>query len=230
MSKKPPSFTEHKKKASKKEVVRIAELELSTNYLDPISLLKFLDAIPRMDCYTKPRIKNFNEPAMPAPIMQLFFQVCYYCALRVSECINLERGDIDLEHRILRVQRGKTGNNQLTSIPKPLLPKLESYLEVCPVRLFDLSRVTAWKYSKEAGKLAGLKIFEQQDKREINGLWTHAFRKAYAKWMYNEDAKTALIDVKLRHRKPKTKDMADSTYTYIKPDINALIKWEDEHF
>ncbi len=161
--------------------------------------------------------------------MQLFFKILYYCALRVSEVINLEKDDINLERRILKVRRAKTGNNQKTSIPQPLMKAFDAELSSCPDKLFDISRQTVWSYGKRAGNLANLEIFEDQDKREIEGVWTHLFRKSYAKMMYNAGASVVLIDVKLRHSH-KSPSMADSTFTYIKPDINALIEWEDKHF
>ncbi len=161
--------------------------------------------------------------------MQLFFKILYYCALRVSEVINLEKDDINLERNILRVRRAKTGKNQKTSIPKPLVYALEELLKLCPNKLFDITRQTVWTYGKKAGKLAGLNIFEDQEKREIEGVWTHLFRKSYAKMMYEAGASVVLIDVKLRHSH-KSPSMADSTFTYIKPDINALIEWENKHF
>jgi len=197
---------------------------LQTNYLDPESFDKFIQVIPKLNNY----IYNFRYALNPAK-MQLFFKILYYCALRVSEVIQLTKEDINLERRILRVRRAKTGNNQKTSIPQPLMTAFEAELALCPEKLFDISRQTVWSYGKKAGKLADLDIFEDQDKREINGVWTHLFRKSYAKMMYNAGANVVLIDVKLRHSH-KSPSMADSTFTYIKPDINALIEWEDKHF
>jgi len=201
---------------------------LETNYLDELKFLEFLLAIPKLEVYNtyfKGRVKLSPER------MQLLFNVCYYCALRISETIRLVPADFNLERQILTVKRSKTGKNQLTSIPQPLIARLTAAFEVCPdqTKLFDISRVTAWHYGKEAGKLAGLNIYERQEQKEIEGVWTHLFRKSFAKMMYKGGASGALIDVKLRHRH-KTKDMAESTWTYIKPDINELIFWENKHF
>jgi len=198
---------------------------LQTNYLDPQSFDKFIEVIPRLNNYKD----NFRYSLTPKK-MQLLFKIIYYCALRVSEVLNLYATDFDLEHRILRVRRSKTGKNQKTSVPIPIHQELKNAFEVCPTeKLFDITRQTVWNYGKKAGKLANLDIFEFQDYREIKGVWTHLFRKSYAKMMYNEGAKVALIDVKLRHTH-KSPSMADSTFTYIKPDINALIEWENKHY
>src|SRR3990167_2011206 len=197
-----------------------------TNYLDPESFDKFIEAIPRLEVYHS----SYSWHAtLPPSRMQLLFKVIYYCALRISEALSLEKGDFDLERRILRIKRAKTGKNQKTSIPMPLLQELHAQFAMLPDKIFDTSRQSAWEYGKKAGHLAGLNIFEDQDKREIEGVWTHLFRKSYAKMMYLAGANIALIDVKLRHTH-KNPNMADSTFTYIKPDINALIQWETEHF
>ena len=197
-----------------------------TNYLDPESFDKFIEAIPKLPVYHS---SYAWHAALPPARMQLLFKVQYYCALRISEALSLEKGDFDLERRILRIKRAKTGKNQKTSIPMPLLQELHAQFAMLPDKIFDTSRQSAWEYGKKAGHLAGLNIFEDQDKREIEGVWTHLFRKSYAKMMYLAGANIALIDVKLRHTH-KNPNMADSTFTYIKPDINALIQWETEHF
>jgi len=197
---------------------------LQTNYLDPDSFELFIKAIPKLGNYVND-VRHCLTPSR----MQLFFKILYYCALRVSEVINLEKQDINLDRRILRVRQSKTGKNQKTSIPRPLLYALYPAFEASSEKLFEISRQSVWTYGKRAGHMANLDIFEEQDKREIDGVWTHLFRKSYAKMMYNAGASVVLIDVKLRHEH-KSPNMADSTFTYIKPDINALIEWENNHF
>src|SRR3990167_7598232 len=213
-----------------------------TNYLDPESFDKFIEAIPKLEVYHS---SYAWHAALPPARMQLLFKVQYYCALRISEALSLEKGDFNLERRILRIKRAKTGRKkgkmrvdgtslvqfvaQETSIPMPLLQELHAQFEMLPDKLFPTSRQSAWEYAKKGGKLAGLDIFERQEQRSIEGMFTHLFRKSYAKMMYLAGANIALIDVKLRHTH-KNPNMADSTFTYIKPDINALIQWETEHF
>ena len=196
-------------------------MEEQTNYLSPQMFKDFIGAIPKLDVYHN----NESHAALPAYEMQLLFKVLYYCALRISEVLNLGKDDFNLERRILRVKRAKTGNNQKTSIPKPLLDEmLHAHVSLSDTP-FGITRQTAWDYAKKAARLAGLNLFESQNKRDIEGAWTHLFRKSYAKWMQEEGADISLIKVKLRH----TGSEIGSTFTYIKPDINALIKWESDH-
>lgn len=119
---------------------------------------------------------------------------------------------------------GKYRIPQFTTIPPQDKPAIETYLNTKPKgkRLFNFTRKTAWKYYKEAGKLAGLNIREQQTERAIEGIWTHLLRKCRAKLMEGLGAKQTLIKLKLRHT-------FDTTETYTRPDIQLLKKWEYEN-
>jgi integrase len=81
-----------------------------------------------------------------------------------------------------------------------------------------------WKYYRNAGRLAGLNIFESQDQRNISNVWTHLLRKSCAKRMEDLGAKESLIARKLRH------SSGSVTQRYTKVDINALLDWEEKHF
>lgn len=86
--------------------------------------------------------------------------------------------------------------------------------------LFKASRQIVWSYGKQAGNLAGLKIYEMQEERSIKGIWTHLFRKSRAKQMLVDGASIELVKLKLR------RSMSDVTWRYTRPDINALLSWE----
>jgi len=193
------------------------------NYISPSGLVLFLDAIPKLSCY----YGNFQKPPLAAFQLQLLFKLCYYCALRISEALNLEKRDFDLEHKTLRIRNAKTGKGktQKTSIAPPIIKDLKSYFSLHSVdQLFKCSRQTAWKYAKEAGEIAGLKIYDELEERSIAGVYTHIFRKSYAKFMENEGANPSLIMIKGRW-KPSA-----MYQTYTKPSIMTLIAWEDKIF
>ncbi len=87
--------------------------------------------------------------------------------------------------------------------------------------LFHTSRSTVWYYAKNAGILAGLNIFEEQENKQIHGIWTHLFRKSCAKRMlYDGDSPKPLVQKKLRH------SFREAIDTYIRADINTLLAWE----
>jgi len=70
--------------------------------------------------------------------------------------------------------------------------------------------------------MANLELGEQQDQHYIEGAWTHLIRKSRAKLMIEKGASEVMVKVKLRHTFTVTE-------RYTKPDINALIKWEQEN-
>ncbi|ADL12127.1 tyrosine-type recombinase/integrase [Acetohalobium arabaticum] len=55
--------------------------------------------------------------------------VLLYTGIRVSECINLNLSDIDLESRILRIVKGKGGKSRMIGINKELMPYIKDYLQ-----------------------------------------------------------------------------------------------------
>lgn len=52
---------------------------------------------------------------------RMLLTVCYGCGLRVSELLYLKVRDIDGEHRLLRIDQGKGGEDRMVEIPERLL-------------------------------------------------------------------------------------------------------------
>jgi len=178
-----------------------------------------IDAVPLVTEYNKSKLLGWSKDKVPHYTdIQAALWIQYCCALRISEVLNLERENVNLERKILTLHNTKTGKGkkQFTSIP-PDLP--EWALMQIP---FKLNRQLMWSYVKKACKMAGLDLYEQQDTREIIGAWTHLIRKSRAKLMIELGAKEVMVKVKLRHT-------FTTTERYTKPDINALIKWEAEN-
>ena len=159
----------------------------------------------------------------------MLFRLMYGCGLRVSEALHLTRHDIDLQNKILKVREAKTGKGKIqkTTILPSDATRLKKFFEKFDCKddeqIFRTSRSTVWYYAKNAGLLAGLNIAEEQDNKQINGIWTHLFRKSCAKRMlYDGDAPRPLVQKKLRH------SFLEAVDTYLRADINALLKWEQD--
>jgi len=198
--------------------------ELAHNYLDLERLEKFSQAIPKLDCYTK----GFQRPALRSSELILFYKILFYCALRVSEGLRLTKEDFNLQSRVLYIKNAKTGKGktQKTTIAPPLLEDLKWFLnsrkdgEI----LFPMCRDTALRYAKEAGYKAELNIIDELEQKTIHGIYTHIFRKSYAKFMENKGANPSYIMIKGRW-KPSA-----MYQVYTKPSIMALVEWEDKIF
>ena len=194
--------------------------ELQTNNMDLVTFGKFLkgvDSLPYFD----------HKAPMPVEDFILLFKITYYCALRVSETLNLKAGDFHLDKKILVIQNAKNGKGkpQKTTLPPPLMKDIEAYRHFKPdAKLFQCTRQTVWKYAKEAGIMAGLNFGEEQKIRSIDVIWTHVFRKGYSKFMQSQGASRELRMLKLRHSFTDAQDAYDVT------DLNTLIAWENKTF
>ncbi len=195
----------------------------TTNYLTPnVFYNKFLFWLVRL----QPFVNQTGNPPMKADEFVRLFRLLYGSGLRVSEALNLKKKDLDLNHRLLIISKAKTGYNQRTTILPYDVPMLEKQMSNLSKDdyLFKANRHIVWQYGKDAGNLAGLNIGEIQGKKTIDGVWNHLMRKSCSKRMRELGASKELAMVKLRH---VNKDSHDA---YDRPDLNALLMFEDKHF
>lgn len=195
----------------------------TTNYLSPFVFYnKFLFWLIRL----QPFIEPTGRASMSANEFVRLFRLLYGSGLRVSEALSLRKKDIDLNHRLLTIAKAKTGYNQRTTILPYDIPVMEKQLDSLSKDdyLFNANRHLVWQYGKDAGRLAGLDIGEIQTTKTIDGIWNHLLRKSCSKRMRDLGASRELAMVKLRHVNVGAHD------TYDRPDLNALLNWEDKHF
>lgn len=195
-------------------------LEDSTNYMTPEMFQDFKWGLQHLEPFTS----DTGRPPMTSFDYTMMFSIQIECGLRITEVLNLIKEDFDLSHRILKLWNPKTkkGGYQKTTLPPRLIPILEKYLKRFSNydQIFPINRQNAWRYAKDAGRLAGLSIFEEHENHDIEGVWTHMFRKACSKRMQELGASRELRMLKLRHA------FKDAHDTYDKVDINALLKWK----
>ena len=213
---------QHHRRGFVMQTVNVNEVS-STNYLSPdVFYNKFLFWLVRL----QPFASGSGKPPMSAKAFVVAFRVQYGCGLRVSELLNIRKKDLNLKRCILTIPKAKTGTNQKTTILPYDVPMLEDFTKDMDddQLLFTANRHVMWEYAKDAGRLAGLNIFEEQGTREIEGVWTHLMRKSCSKRMLKLGASRELRMLKLRHA------MKDAHDTYDKQDINELRIWEAKHF
>ena len=191
----------------------------TTNYLTPYMFYnKFLFWVVRLESF----VSQNRKPPMTANEFVLAFRILYGSGLRVSELTESTVGDFNLNHRILKIAKAKTGYNQLATIlPYDIYP-LEKHFATKSKKdkAFPVGRHLLWDYSKDAGRLAGLNIGEVQKQKVVDGMWTHLFRKSCSKRMKALGASRELRMAKLRH---VFKDAHDA---YDNEDIQAVLGWE----
>jgi integrase len=236
-----------------------------SNFLSESDFELFLDSLRLMLESNQRSLRKYGKDlSMPIEGFIELFRLTYGSALRISETLNIYPGDIDFDRRIITLNQTKTGfkkcrkckglgcekcdnlgkirKPQRTTIHPNYSYSLRSYFkgkdQTKP--LFSTNRITLWDYAKKAGRLvAGLDVFEQQDERLIQGVWTHLFRKSRAQQMMidgkeageDSDFVYELVKVKLRHSS-KGRDVTIRYTNKIgqKLGLNDLLEWEKKHY
>lgn len=206
--------------------------EDSTNYLTQEKFDELMWGLQRLEPFTS----ETGRPPMSAQQYYVLFRILYGCGLRVGEGLKLMKKDFDLQHRILKLWDAKTGKGKYqktTILPTDieLLTNFVSKFDNEETLLFPTNRQNVWRYAKDAGRLAGLDIFEEHDTHNVEGVWTHLFRKSCAKNMRNKGASIELVSLKLRHKLGAGNAGGGRvTYVYTMPDLNALLQWEKANY
>ena len=149
-------------------------------------------------------LKMFQLSYFPPHRIQM--QIMYYCGLRVSEMCSLERQDIDLKERVLKVRQGKGAKDRLIPIPKPLIEALKVYLDWIPetqLRIITTTPRNAGYIVKRFGK----KI----DRPKIH---PHSLRHSYATHVLQKTGNIRLVQELLGHENIATTQI----YTHLTTD------------
>ena len=210
-----------------------------SNYLSPYLFYNhFLYWVTRLHPFVSPK----GKPPMDSKGFVNAYRVQYGSGLRITELISLRVADVDLNNRILTIQKAKTGKHfgkmradgtvieeyipqKATILPFDIY-MLEEHMKTLSKKdlLFPANRHIMWQYARDAGNYAGLQIGEVQRVKVINNVWTHLMRKSCSKRMQELGASRELRMLKLRHA------MKDAHDAYDMPDINTLLRWENQQF
>lgn len=116
------------------------------------------------------------------PPYNLMWELGFSTGLRISDILKLTPQKINTQRPCITEQ--KTKKQKRLYIKKDLLKRINEYIERHNIqpngKIFDFSRVTAWREIKRAGQIAGI---------ELN-IGTHTMRKSYAKQYVCRDGKT----------------------------------------
>lgn len=197
--------------------------EIDIEYFDLNMVRKFIYAIPEW-------VETLSKsPTMPAFAMQTMFLIDYYTCIRpYAELKRIRKPDFDMEHQILRAANHK-GNFFKTTIPRPLMPILEKYLQGFNDKevLFEGSRKTFHNWVKWIGAYAKISYWEEFKKKSIDGPYLYLFKHAYTQRLQAMGCPGAYISIKDRHT-GSARGMASTTVNYAR-SMRGLIGWENNH-
>ena len=138
---------------------------------------------------------------------QLILETIYGCGLRISELQNLKPEDIDFDREITKIRNSKGAKDRIIKLPKTLLLKLKSYIE--------LSSGT-YLFEGRKGKInikTIQKIFENalkksQVKKKVS---CHTLRHSFATHLLENGVDIRIIQKLLGHSKLETTQI----YTHV---------------
>lgn len=160
---------------------------------------------------------EFNEfiNSIDNPTTKLYFSTLYWCGLRAGECSALTYNDIDLENRIINVNKTRIGNGEITSpktktsnrtvsMPQTLVNMYEEYLKRIPLKKGNI-----FKSMSTYNKIL----------REYN-MSNHIFRHSHVSLLISKNVDIATISKRIGH---SNSQMTLSVYAHmLKDKDNAL--------
>ncbi len=137
-----------------------------------------------MKFWTRNEYMQFAEAIKDKPMSYYIFEVLFWTGIRMSEMLALERGDIDLENRTLRIDKQlqridgelvlttpkSEKSNRVIELPEFLCRELEDYFEMLykveeHTRLFPISKSGLHHEMDRGAKKAGVKRIRIHDLR-----------------------------------------------------------------
>ncbi len=140
------------------------------------------------------------------------YMMAFYSGLRISELLNLEPRDIDLEKKIILVRQGKGSKDGITRLPK--LFRTEMF-ELMPLKKLLKARALQKAFKKDC-QLAGL----LEKKPTIH---FHSLRHGFVTTAIEKGIDITRVQVLARHSNIST----TNTYLHLNPVV-ALKDFEDK--
>jgi len=171
---------------------RIEELELERPHKSSFlpTILSKQEVINLLQC-----TKNLKHRAILALI--------YASGLRISELINLELQDIDVDRKQIIIKKGKGRKDRYVILADSFLPLLHNYLNTYspqkyfaegPVALIKYSASSVRKFLKQSCRYAGIK----------KTVTPHTLRHSYATHLLENGVDLRYIQELLGHARPET--------------------------
>lgn len=103
---------------------------LTSNISDKLETIQVPE---RERIYLTPEEMKHLISSIEKPIVRLILNTLYYTGLRISECLSLQTGDVDLDNRVLSVRNTKSKKDRQVPINAQLIPQLASYRDQRPI-------------------------------------------------------------------------------------------------
>ena len=126
--------------------------------------------------------------------------------------------------------KGRWKKPQKTTITPRIKNKLMVYCEDFKEDdiIFPISRVSLWKWARDAGDRIGLKVFVSKDEVDIHNMFNHLFRSLCTIRMKRDAATEEFKEELIMAKRRDSYETHVDRYTKI--DINYLLDWEKKTY
>jgi integrase/recombinase XerD len=148
-------------------------------------------------------VASANQQTIFAQRDRAILELVYGTGLRVSECVRLDLGDVDLGGRSLLVRDGKGRKDRSVPLVGRAREALRAYLTTSRPELLRWSTERALFLARGAGRLAGGSVqmmVRDSGKRAGVGASCHVLRHSYATHLLRGGADIRQIQALLGHR------------------------------
>jgi site-specific recombinase XerD len=144
-------------------------------------------------------------------LLKVVFELLYGCALRVSELCNLNRGDLDINEKILKVL-GKGSKMRIVPVGGKSIPVINDYLKVKGNILFNSPLLTDKNGNRIYPRLVHRMVSKYLSKvSDINKKSPHILRHSAATHMLDRGADLRAVKEILGHENLSTTQI----YTHV---------------
>lgn len=156
-------------------------------------------------------------------VMQFFFNLSRFVGMRISEALQLQLSDIDLQSRVLNLQRVKGGASHQMNIPAEFAAHLKLYMSALPAKqvyLFEKQGGGAYSARAIQRNVARLREYATEKTGiDFSAFVPHSLRHSFATESVASGAPVTAVQQQLNHKSPVT-----TTQNYV--DNNPLLRRE----
>jgi len=146
---------------------------------------------------------------------RLIFEFLYGTGVRISELVNIDLSDIDLDNKIIKIRFGKGSKQRLVPLGKTLEKIIESYLTRVRNSLIKDTKEQSLLLNNQGKRLSRQSIWSIVHKiaqeNELSDLTPHTLRHAFATHLLEGGADVRVVQELLGHSSVNTTQI----YTHV---------------
>ena len=184
--------------------VNIESLNLTLSLPKTLEIDQVLKLLDNIKPSTSENIRN-----------RLIFEFLYGTGVRISELVNIDLSDIDLDNKIIKIRFGKGSKQRLVPLGKALEKIIESYLTRVRNSLIKDTKEQSLLLNNQGKRLSRQSIWSIVHKiaqeNELSDLTPHTLRHAFATHLLEGGADVRVVQELLGHSSVNTTQI----YTHV---------------